>query len=55
MMNTPEHNAFEEKSSEEKISPEAADMEPLKLFGDEDKTFQQGLYLEPIPNEDESP
>lgn len=55
MMNTPIHNAFEEKSSEENISPEASDMDPLKLFGDGDKTFQQGLYLEPIPHEDESP
>lgn len=51
MMNTLQHNAFEEKSSEENISPEASDMDPLKLFGYEDKTFQEGLYLEPIQQE----
>jgi hypothetical protein len=53
MMNTLQHNESRENSTEATRSSRAPDIDQPESWLDEDNTFLEGLYLEPIPQEDE--
>lgn len=53
MMNTLQHNESRENSTEATRSSRAPDIDQSESWLDEDNTFLEGLYLEPIPQEDE--
>jgi hypothetical protein len=53
MMNTLEHNESRENSTDATRSSRAPDIDQPESWVDEDNTFLEDLYLEPIPQEDE--
>jgi hypothetical protein len=53
MMNTLQHNEFGKNGTEVTRSSGAPDIDQAVSFVDDDNTFLEGLYLEPIPEEGE--